>query len=227
MAREKAPRIVAELGRPETPEETVARRTEASRKRRANQTVFNLVLALLASLGIVLLLVLVVVRPDRPPRADVDYVATAAQAQPAVSEPLYAPSLPPGWTSNNATLDTAPGGSFVWKVGLITPAQQYIALEQGIGTGPSWLGGRLGRLAATSTTDIGGVTWDVYDRRDSNDPGNFAYSLVGRIGGSELLLHGTASDEDFVTLASALTADAASTEGGPATEESPLTEEGP
>ena len=149
---------------------------------------FNLVLALLASLGIVLLLVLVVVRPDRPPRADVDYVATAAQAQPAVSEPLYAPSLPPGWTSNNATLDTAPGESFVWKVGLITPAQQYIALEQGIGTGPSWLGGRLGRLAATSTTDIGGVTWDVYDRRDSNDPGNFAYSLVGRIGGQRTAL---------------------------------------
>lgn len=226
MARDKAPRIVAELGRPETAEETAARRAEASRKRRANQTVFNLVLALLASLGIVLLLVLVVVRPDQPPRAAVDYVETAAQAQPAVSERLFAPTLPPAWTANNATLDTA-GESFVWKVGFITPAQQFIALEQGIDTGASWVAGRLGRLAATSTTDIGGVTWDVYDRRDANDPGNFAYSLVADLGGSEVLLHGTASDEEFITLAAAIAADAASTTEGAPLEDAPAIEESP
>ena len=56
----KQPAIVAELGRPETPEETAARKAENSRKRRANQTAFNLIVATIASLGIVLFLVVVV-----------------------------------------------------------------------------------------------------------------------------------------------------------------------
>jgi hypothetical protein len=72
MAAEKnrQPRIVAELGRPETPEETAARKAENSRKHRENQTLRNLVFALLSSLAVVLVLVLVVGGPaGAPPQA--------------------------------------------------------------------------------------------------------------------------------------------------------------
>ncbi|WFR68334.1 hypothetical protein P9139_08975 [Curtobacterium flaccumfaciens] len=86
--------IVAELGRPETPEETWARKDAARTARRQHQTAFNLVIALIASLGIVLFLVAVVVRPNTSvvDRA-VDYRHVASQAKvPGVE--LAAPVLP-------------------------------------------------------------------------------------------------------------------------------------
>ena len=50
-------RVVAELGRPETAEETAARKAENSRNHRSRQTVNNLVYSLLATLGIVVVIV--------------------------------------------------------------------------------------------------------------------------------------------------------------------------
>ena len=64
----RPPRVVAELGRPETPEETAARQAENSLKHRQRQTVTNLVLALGASLLVVLALVLLVPRSDAETR---------------------------------------------------------------------------------------------------------------------------------------------------------------
>ena len=63
LGKQRAPRVVAELGRPETPDETAARKAASSRAHRENQTAFNLVIAIVVSVGIVVLLVLVVVRP--------------------------------------------------------------------------------------------------------------------------------------------------------------------
>jgi len=201
------PRIVAELGRPETPEETAARKAENSRKHRANQTVINLVLALAASLAIVLILVLVVVRPEQPPRESVDFATVAAQAQPAVDEPLAAPTLPPGWTSNAAELETESDGITTWSVGFLTPQGQFIALRQGIDANATWLTNRLDKLAPTGTEQIDSATWSVYDNRDSDDPGNLAYAMSTTTAASTFALYGTADPVEFRTLATALSAD--------------------
>ena len=203
----KEPRIVAELGRPETPEETAARKAENTRKHRANQTVINLVLALVASLAIVLVLVLVVVRPTQPPRAAIDYAAVAAQEQPGVDEPLASPTLPPEWTSNAASLDTGTDDITTWSIGFITPAEQFIAFRQGIDANPTWLANRLDKLTPTGTETIDGVEWTVYDNRDSRDPGNLAYAMSTTSGLSTLALYGTAETPEFLALATALSAD--------------------
>ena len=197
----RPPRIVAELGRPETPEETAARKAEASRRHRSNQTVRNLVFALVACLGIVFLLVLVVVRPDQPAEDPVDWSAIADQAQPAVEQPLVDPALPPGWTANAALLDSD-AAIPTWYIGFITPAREFIGLRQGLEADRSWLTEQVDGATSDGTVDIDGVDWDVYDRRDSDDPGNLAYSLSATIGDSTVLLFGTAPDEDFRTLAS-------------------------
>ena len=98
---DRPPRVVAELGRPETPDETAARKAENSRKHRANQTLRNLVLALLASLAVVLVLVLVVVRPDGAPRQARDYRADATNSQAQAGQTLAAPPLPTGWSPSH------------------------------------------------------------------------------------------------------------------------------
>ncbi|MCY7324678.1 MAG: DUF4245 domain-containing protein [Microbacteriaceae bacterium] len=205
----KKPRIVAELGRPETPEETAARKAENSRKHRANQTVVNLVLALVASLAIVLVLVLVVVRPTQPPRAAIDYAAVAAQEQPGVDEPLASPALPPEWTANAASIETGTDDITTWSIGFITPADQFIALRQGIDANPTWLANRLDKLTPTGTEMIDGVEWAVYDNRGSRDPGNLAYAMSTTSGSSSFALYGTAKTAEFLALATALSADLA------------------
>ena len=197
----KPPAIVAELGRPETPEETAARKAENSRKHRANQTLRNLIWSLVASVALMLVIVIVVVRPDQPEREAVDFAAVASEAQPTIDEPLAVPSVPAEWKSNNADLGEAQDGVSTWSIGFITPTSQFIALNQGIDANPTWLSNLLEQRAATGTETIDGREWTIYDHRDAEDPGNFAYSMVTTEGASMYVLHGTADSNEFRTVA--------------------------
>lgn len=202
----RPPRIVAELGRPETAEETAARKAEASRLRRSNQTLLNLVIALVASLAVVLVLVLVVVRPTAPEVKPVDYKAAAEQSQGSVSEPLAVPQLPRGWSANRATVDTDAAGIETWNIGLLTPGHQYIGLVQGIRADRSLVSAAVQQTPSTGKTSLGGASWLLYDRRESSSPGNYAYAMSTVVGGSSFVLHGTASTKEFHVLAAAVLA---------------------
>jgi hypothetical protein len=204
-------RIVAELGRPETPEETAARKAENSRRHRANQTLFNLVLALAASLAIVLFLVLVVVRPSTDSSPRVDYQKVAADAQPTVSETLASPTLPAGWSANSARLRKGSDGVLSWTIGFITPTPQYIGLVQGVKANPSWISNQLCGARSTGEETIDGIEWTTYDRpsasaRACNEADDYAFSMTTTRGDSTYVLHGSAKDSEFHTLAGALAA---------------------
>ncbi|SBN62549.1 Protein of unknown function (DUF4245) [Curtobacterium sp. 9128] len=194
--------VVAELGRPETAEETWARKDSARRARRQHQTAFNLVLALIASLGIVVFLVAVVARPDGAVDRSVDYQQVAAQADvPGVT--LAAPELPDSYSANRADYkDKAADGVDVWTVGFLTPDKQYVGLQQGIDANPTWVANQLDQHAATGSRSIGGTKWTVYDRRaEGKDAGNQAYSLVATFGQNTVVLAGTADDASFRKIA--------------------------
>ena len=212
------PRVVAELGRPETPEETAARKAENSRKHRANQTLINLVYSLVATLAVVLVLVLVVVRPEAPPRAPIDYGLIARQSQPEASQPLIVPILPPEWTANSATLRTGSDGVTSWYIGLLTPSQQFIAVTQGIDANSSWVAALLDASVPTGGEDIDGVAWQVFDNRaaitDGTEvPGNLAYAMVATVGANTYILNGTADANEFRTVATTISS--AITAAGP------------
>ena len=198
--------VVAELGRPETPQETADRKATASAKRRANQTVLNLVLAIVASLGIVLFLVTVVVRPSATTGpTPVDYAAVAAQAQPSIATKLIVPKLPTGWSANRAQYDdSAKDGVITWSIGLLSPATQYLGLTEGIKGNPSWVATQLANAASTGDVVYGGFRWQIYDQRTAKNPGNLAYALVTTVGDITVVLSGTAPDADFQTVAEAV-----------------------
>jgi hypothetical protein len=206
MSRRKEPAIVAELGRPETPEETAERRATDSAKRRANQTLLNLLLATAASLGVVLLLVLVVARPNSAPPRSIDYAAVAAEAQTGTTERLISPTLPNDWMANDARFERR-ATVLTWYIGFITPDTQFIAMNQGIDANETWQATVLDGVAQTGTVTIAGRTWDVFDHRDASDPGNLAYAIATKSGRSTIVLHGTASTRDFTLLAAAVVAE--------------------
>ena len=216
-AAKRAPRIVAELGRPETPEETAVRLAENSRLYRSRKTVNNLVLSLLATLATVLVLVLVVPRSDTPIDRSVDYRTVIGQVQAGVEEPLVSPELPDGWRANAAEWRAGAGDKVEsLYLGLLTPKNQFIGLTQGIDANPSWVSEQLQGSPASETITIEGVRWDVYrNTAPENERGNFDYALVTAAGASTSLLIGTAGDAEFEQLAGELAAPiTANTAGG-------------
>ncbi len=202
----RSPAVVAELGRPETPEETAERKAQNSRNHRTRQTVNNLVLSLVATVALVALIVIFVPRGQPPSTPAVDYATMAAQAQGAEPDPLVTPKLPTGWTSNAAELRTrTPDGVDAWYIGLITPAKEYIGVMQGFKANDSWLATQVDRTLVSSTKTICGLQWDVYDNRNSGQHnGNVDYALATKAGSSTVVVFGTAQNPEFDTVANAL-----------------------
>ena len=199
------PPVVAELGRPETPDEKAARVAEARRRRRSNQTAKNLALSIAASLGIVLFLVLVVVRPDPAPLV-IDHLAAATEAEQSMGEAVAAPIVPPTWVANRAEL-AGSGGVDEWTIGFITADETFIGLVQGFDANPTWLRDTLRVAGDGDDIDIAGLTWQRFDRRGVDGVGLREYALVTETDSSTIVLYGTAVDADFALLATAIAAD--------------------
>lgn len=206
--RNKPPRVVAELGRPETPEETAARKDENSRNYRKRKTVNNLVYSLLATLALVLVIVLIVPRSETSLLPDVDFHSAAQDAQSARDEVILDPELPSGWTSNQAKLNSAEAPQIsYWYIGLITPDEEFVGIKQGFDADATWMARQLNDSLADTTVTIEGVEWTVYDNRDGSGPsdqGNVEYALATESGTSTILIYGTATDDDIRTVAEAV-----------------------
>ena len=202
MPPAKARRVVAELGRPETPEEEAARRAENSRLYRQRKTVNNLVYSMLATLGVVAIIFFAVPRADQAPAWQVDYVSAAEAAQANVSSAIVVPSLDTTWQANAAEVRTGADGVQEWRIGFVTPTQGYIGFEQAFTGSDAWLTTRMQSTTSASTVSIDGMTWKVFDNGSS---GNNSYALATTIDGITYLLRGDADASEFALLASAVT----------------------
>ena len=203
----KSPRVVAELGRPETPEETAARKAEDSRQYRARKTVNNLIYSLLATLGVVAVIFFAVPRPDLPKDWEIDYAAVGVQAQSSVDGPLITPDLPTTWRANVAKLDRVDGLP-VWKVNFLTPTDEYITYQQVFGADETGLRRILeDRVPAGEITLGTGQTWTAFAlNSDAEGADPVDYALTTFAFGDAFILTGSGTVDEFAELARALTA---------------------
>ncbi len=202
----KQPRIVAELGRPETPEETAARKAAASRRHRESRSLTNLIAAVVVCLALVLVMVLVVVRPGMPEREPVDVAAAAAGAQAVTDEPLVVPRLGEDWAANVAEIRTGSDDVVSWYAGYVTPGDQFLFVRQAIDANPTWLVTAIEGAVPTGERTIDGLTWIEHDQRAAEDPGNLAYVLTTEHGASTVIVGGTADDAELQAFAEAVSA---------------------
>jgi hypothetical protein len=204
--RDPKPRpIVAELGRPETPEEEAARKAQNSKNYRDSKTTRNLWVAVGVTVAIVALIVLIVPRDDSSRLQTVDYRAVGVSAQRTFPVPLAVPELPDTWSSNVAEIRTANDGVTSWFIGLITPSEQFLSITQAVDANPSWLATELQQTKPTGSTNIEGIDWTIYDNRGSGrDVGNVEYALVTESGRSTFIVAGTATPEEAQALASTI-----------------------
>ncbi|CAN5313434.1 hypothetical protein BH11ACT2_BH11ACT2_20810 [soil metagenome] len=203
---DKSPRVVAELGRPETPDETAARKAENSRAHRANQTLRNLVLSLIATVALVIVLVAVVVRPAPDATGTVDWHTIAAQVDPPGSVAAVDPVLPKGWSANAAELRTDKYKSQYWYIGFVTPTGEFVGMEQRFETDDRWITDTVNteHLGAPGATTVGGLDWTVYTVTE--DPGNYATTWESTDAGGQFDVYGSASKAEFTVLGTAIAA---------------------
>lgn len=187
--------------------EDIAREQQefAAKQRRAKQTVRNLLIALLACLGVVVVLLVAVPRDDSSRLSTVDFHQVADGLQDSAAMTLAVPDVDDRWIANRAdyTPDTDTGLD-VWYVGLRTPNKQFISITQSSEVNATWQVQQLTPRKATGTTTIDGVEFTVYDQRDDSDyAGRSDYALTADVDGTTLIFNGTADDDEFAQLVTA------------------------
>ena len=198
--------IVAELGRPETPEETAARKAESSRVYRSSQNVRSLVAALIATLAVVAIVVFAVPRGEPASAPHVDLTGIAADVESTMDRPVIVPDLGKFWRVNAAELSS--GATVVWEVTLAPAADDergFIRLAQAFDADSGWAPQRLNGTAATDTVTIDGREWDVYKLGDVGAKQNITYAIGTQAGADYVLLYGSRSAASTADLASSLT----------------------
>lgn len=194
------PRIVAELGRPETPQETADRKAASSQAYRSSKTFRNLITALLVTLAVVVVIILAVPRGSLAEPEPVDVAAAAAQAEERVGHALLVPEVPDDWRANSARME----GS-AWRV-VYAPEKGFVRVAQGIGVDEAWVSQTLGGFAPSGDIAIDDIDWEVYEIPASARADNISYALATRAGDDTVLIYG-ATDAETAALAAAGVAD--------------------
>jgi len=188
----RGPRVVAELGRPETPDETAARKAESSRVYRSSQNVRNLIAALLATLAVVVVIVFAVPRGSAPEREPIDVAAAAESVATAEDRTVIVPQMSDDWVVNLAAID---GDARVKAFNVVyAPADEnargFVNVSQGFDADESWVARVLSGWAPDDTVTIDGITWDRYVL-DPERTGNISVALSTDAGTDTVLIYGT------------------------------------
>jgi hypothetical protein len=155
----------------------------------------NLVWSMLASLGVVALLVIVVVRPDTNLVQEIDWQEIAVQSADQLPGEPVSPRLSELWTSNRAEVTQEPGADVTWSIGLLGPEDSYVFVDQGFGANDAWVALRVEQSRSTGDVLLGyapnQVQWREYDRQDVDSGGLNAYVVVLEQEGSIVVVGGT------------------------------------
>ena len=177
---------------------------ESAKKHRARQTLNNLLLALAASVGIVLVIVLATPRNDSNQIAAVDYRAVAAQVQQSTPHTLALPILQDGWKCTAARWNASPvDGVQNWYAGFVSPTGAFVAMKQAFGVNPTWLSLQTAGDILSSQFEVAGQKWQEYKSPVTHSPAKTNdYIIVWQNGNDAVLLSGTAPEVVFNDFAS-------------------------
>ena len=183
--------------------------SDAAAKRRARQTLINLLLSLGATIGVMLVLILAVPRDDSNRVQAVDYKELAVQAASQAPGPLLVPAIPVDWYSNSARFRSATqDGVATWYAGFVGPNSEFIALTQGFDVNQTWLQIQLESNKPTEEVVLGNSTWEIFESTKENNPQKSKdFLMVLEYDSNAVLVYGVAPRqqlEDFATQLSLL-----------------------
>lgn len=187
------PAVVAGINRPETPQETAARKAESSRIYKSSQTARNLIAAMAVTLGVVAIVVFGVPRGAPVEQPPLDVAAVAVNAEVSLERDLVVPEIPEDWRFIAA--EVVGGNVKTWNVTMAPIGAEdrgFLRLAQAADTDASWASVPLRGAQATDTVTIDGIDWDAYGITNPEASGNISYALGTQVGTDYLLLYGGA-----------------------------------
>lgn len=131
---------------------------------------------------------------------DINVSAEASRAASVAGFAPLAPELPEGWSSNFARW-TGGGADGVahWQVGYVTAENEFLSITQTSGANPTWLAQQTDQAPVVGNRDVAGYNWEIRHQPEVDR------SLVLERKGTTVIIQGTASDQEFEILASAVT----------------------
>ena len=196
-----SPRIVAELGRPETGAESAARKAESSRIHRESQNTRNLIAALIVTIAVVVVIILAVPRGEPPAREPIDVAAVAERVAVAEDRTVIAPDAPPEWLVNAASIEGDVPRA--WTI-VYVDETWFVRVAQGFDADPAWPARTLAGATPDGTVTIDGVTWDRYDIADPARAGNITGALSTQAGPDTILIYGKAGEKTLEEVAAVI-----------------------
>ncbi|MEV8266077.1 DUF4245 family protein [Microbacterium sp. NPDC076911] len=185
-------RIVAELGRPETPQETANRKAASSHAYRSSQTARNLIAALLITLVLVAIVIFGVPRGSAPEAEPIDVAAVAESVEAAEGQSVIVPDAPDSWRVNRAYVDR--NDLSAWTV-VYAPTSGFVRIAQGFDADAAWTTRVLGGANSGDSVSIDGITWTQYDISDPDRAGGITAAMSTQVGDDTVLIYGVADDE--------------------------------
>ncbi|GAB6900873.1 hypothetical protein JCM9957A_39630 [Kineosporia succinea] len=163
----------------------------------------DMLISMAVIVGIVLLLLLLVPRPNGLPTHDVNVSSAALGAGPSVGFAPSQPDLPAGWTARSAGLETGTTNDIAtWSLTYTTPGGTYAGIQQAKDVTRAWESRQVTDGQEAGTETIGGVEWVV---RSRNDRGTI--SFVNRADdGITTVVTGTATEAQMNEFATAVAA---------------------
>jgi hypothetical protein len=143
--------------------------SDAAAQRRAKQTVRNLFWAILATVGVVALVVLGVPRDDSSRLQTIDSTEVSQAAREDSGLPvILLESLPEGWVATQARWSAASAkGEADIFLGLVGPDNQYIGVTQVFEFEDAWFEEETNSLEKTGEYDFGNYNWSVLEASGS------------------------------------------------------------
>ncbi|MCD5352248.1 DUF4245 domain-containing protein [Kineosporia mesophila] len=161
----------------------------------------DMIISMAVIVGIVLVLLLLVPRPNQIPTRDINVASAALGAQPSVGFTPVQPDVPQGWTPRAAGLETGTTNNIAtWQLTYTTPSGTYAGVQQAQNVTEAWESRQVTDGKETGTETIGGVEWVVRSRTDRG-----TISLVHR-GDDDIttIVTGTAAELEMDQFATAV-----------------------
>ncbi len=176
---------------------------DSAAKHRAKQTLRNLILSLIACLGLVLAIVLIVPRDDSNRIQPVDYKASASQAASASGEEILAPEIPQGWWANRTNWVANPAdGVAYWKVGFVGPKNQWIGMTQAFEVNPTWIALLSKNHLPNTESQVGFENWTKWVLAEGSEGEKTLWTLERD--GNLVALTGSGTEAEFGALATSI-----------------------
>jgi len=176
--------------------------TEVRRRRSLNTTSRDMLLSMAVIVGLILVFLLLVPRPNKIPERTLD-VSAAAQA--ATTELGFAPAdpaLPEGWTARTADVQRGTDNLPTWHLTYTSPSGRYVGVQQTAKATKDWEARQVTDGAERGTTSVGGKTWVIRSRTDRG-----ITNWVLREPPVTTVVTGTATEPELALFATAVVAD--------------------